>query len=121
MTLDLDQLQTVGRNALHRVSQGQIVSDNGTLRHPDDVLSPEVITALHVLHRHGFIALAHLSAPARWPVAELTLRGMQLLDWWNRQPAAGEPNTVPASTSQQSGVSASTGTVTEVVTRGPQS
>jgi hypothetical protein len=118
MTLDLDGLRAMGHNALCRVALGQIVSNNRTLRHADDVLPASVISALNMLHRQGFIGLAHPTAPARWPVAELTLTGMELLDRWNRQPATGTPNTLLASTSQLADVSSSAGTVAEVASRG---
>jgi len=87
MTSDLDHLRTLGHSALRRVAQGQIVAENGVLRHHSDVLPPDVITTLQEMHHHGLITmtLAHPDYPA-WPVAELTVIGIQLLDRWNEQP-----------------------------------
>jgi hypothetical protein len=117
MTLDLDSLQAMGRNALRRVALGQITSDNGTLGHHSDVLLPDVITALQVLHRHGFIALTPHSARSDRPTAELTLSGIQLLDWWNRQPATDTRTVGSASATTP----APTDAVTGMVTRGQSS
>lgn len=87
MTSDLDHLRTLGHSALRRVGRGQIVAENGVLRHHSDVLPPDVITTLQEMHHHGLITLttAHPDHPA-WLVAELTVSGIQLLDWWNKQP-----------------------------------
>jgi hypothetical protein len=88
MTMDLDQLRTLGHSGLRRVARGQIVSVDGVLRHHSDVLPPDVLSTLKVLQEHGFVIL---TAPAderpQWPVAELTLSGMQLLDQWNKHAA----------------------------------
>lgn len=99
MTANLDALRASGRAALRRVAHGQIVSDNGVLRHHSDVLPPDLITTLEVLHRHGFIALVPGSAETDRPTAQLTMTGTQLLDLWNRQ-AAGDPPTLASVTTQ---------------------
>jgi hypothetical protein len=98
MTADLDNLRASGRNALRRVAHGQIVSDNGVLRHHSDVLPPDVITTLDVLHRHGFITLKPGTTETDRPTAQLTMLGTQLLDLWNRQPAGDPPTFASVST-----------------------
>jgi hypothetical protein len=87
MMSDLDHLRTLGHSALRRVARGQIVAENGVLRHHSDVLPPDVITTLQEIHHDGLITLtlAHPDHSA-WPVAELTVSGIQLLDRWNKQP-----------------------------------
>ena len=97
MTADLDNLRTSGRNALRRVAHGQIVADNGVLRH-SHVRPPDVITTLDVLHRHGFITLAPGSTGTDRPAAQLTMIGAQLLDLCNRQPAGDAPTFASVST-----------------------
>jgi hypothetical protein len=106
MTADLDALRASGRNALRRAAHGQVVSDNGVLRHHSDVLPPDVITTLNVLHRHGFITLAPGSTETDRPTAQLTMTGTQMLDLWNRHPA-GDP---PALTSVNTPAPADTAT-----------
>jgi hypothetical protein len=85
MTVDLDQLRALGHGGLRRIARGQIVAVDGVLRHHSDVLPPDVITTLNMLRQQGFITLA---APTdehpQWPVAELTLSGVHLLDQWNK-------------------------------------
>jgi hypothetical protein len=98
VSADLDGLRASGRNALRRVAHGQIVSDNGVLRHRSDVLPPDVITTLEVLHRHGFIALVPGATESDRPSAQLTMTGTQLLDLWNRQPAGDTPVLTSATT-----------------------
>jgi hypothetical protein len=99
MTLDLDALRTLGRGALRRVTQGQIVSENGTLHHHSDALPPAVTTTLQVLARHGFITLKRPQPEhPDWPLAELTIAGMHLLDRWNKQHVTAELAAVPAPT-----------------------
>ncbi|MBV8932219.1 MAG: hypothetical protein JO285_06675 [Kutzneria sp.] len=86
MTVNLDQLRALGHGGLRRVARGQIVSVDGVLRHHSDVLPPDVITALKALWEHGFITTtAPTDEHPRWPVAELTLSGVHLLDQWNKQ------------------------------------
>ncbi|HEY0803486.1 MAG TPA: hypothetical protein VGD84_00405 [Pseudonocardiaceae bacterium] len=95
MTVDLDQLRTLGHGGLRRVAHGQIVAVGGVLRHHSDVLPPDVITTLKVLQEHGFVTLAvPTEERPQWPVAELTLSGVHLLDQWNKH--AARDGSVPA-------------------------
>lgn len=102
MTFSVDQLMPLGHNALRRVAQGHIVSDNGTLRHHSDVLPPDVITTVKVLLDHGFITLSAPVNEGSQRVAELTLVGMQLLGRWNKHTVGSESPTKPSATGRAS-------------------
>lgn len=95
--LDLDP--AVARETLQHVARGQIVSENGMLRHRDRALTAEAVSVLQTLHRHRYLTLT--PASVRPPVAALSMSGTQLLDWLNRQPSP--PNPASASTTAEAG------------------
>ncbi|UJW32464.1 hypothetical protein L3Q67_01355 [Saccharothrix sp. AJ9571] len=69
------------RSLLQRIARGQIVSVDGVLRHHSDVLPPQALSLLDALHRQDYLCVR----PGQ-PVAVLSVSGIQLLDWSNRQP-----------------------------------
>ena len=97
------------RGVLRRVARRQIVSVDGVLRHHSDVLPPQALSLLDALHRHDYLRVR----PGQ-SVAELSVGGMQLLDWSNRQPHL--PRCLPLLTGEDAGGAAEA--VGEVATRG---
>lgn len=97
------------RSVLQRVARRQIISVDGVLRHHSDVLPPQALSLLDALHRHDY-----LRVPPGKPVAELSVSGMQLLDWSNRQPRL--PRSLSLLTGDDAGDAAEA--VDEVATRG---
>lgn len=91
MSLALEPALT--RCALQRLARGQIVSENGMLRHRSDVLPPDMLSMLQALHWHGYVTL--IASPAGPPAAALTVSGTQLLDWWDRQASTPHAASAP--------------------------
>lgn len=105
----------VVRGVLAWVARGQIVSVDGVLRHRSDVLPAQALSLLQTLHGRGYLTVPPGSFGP--PVAVLTVRGTQLLDWSNRQP--DPPRWLALVTGQNSDLPADT--ATEAAVRCPRS